>query len=307
MKVATRSAFTLVELLVVIAIMGILMALLLPAVQVAREAARRVQCANNLRQIGIAMHSYESTNGSFPWGVYAGWGHGWHAPILPQLEQQDLYRTIPWTELGEWDGVDENSRRFIALAQTRVPTYRCPSQPGPAQEDREINELVDRAIGNYLGNGGGDVTTECGCNAADNFSYSNGVLLAADFRDGSTPNPPIRFRDVTDGMSGTLLVVEAKYELDSDCTVCDRFTLYHPDFDRGSGTDFTEALGSTFFKINTDEGEAERELSFGSFHTGGCQAVFCDGSVRFQSENTAIETWRAVGSRNGSEIFSRTD
>lgn len=297
------AAFTLIELLVVIAVIGILVALLLPAIQAAREAARRVQCMNHLRQIGIAMHNYESTSRSFPWGIHAGWGHGWHAAILPQLEQQNLYSTIPWTEQGEWDGTDLNSETFRELAQTHVPTYRCPSQPGPLHESRVINEVGNRAIGNYLGNGGGDVNNECMCNAAANFNESNGVLLAADFREGSVPRAPIRFRDVLDGLSNTLLVVEGKYELDSNCSVCDRFTIYHPDFDLDGGTDFTEALGSTYFKINTTENEAARELSFGSFHIGGCLALFCDGAVRFQSENVDRDTWRAAGSRDGFEFM----
>lgn len=92
--------FTLVELLVVIAIIGILVALLLPAVQAAREAARRTQCVNNLKQIGLAMHNYQDTHKRLPPGSAAGWGHTWHAYALPYMEQTPLYEIIPWTDEG---------------------------------------------------------------------------------------------------------------------------------------------------------------------------------------------------------------
>src|SRR3990172_8333364 len=117
---------------VVLVVGGILVALLLPAVQAAREAARRMQCSNNLKQHGIGMHNYHDTYTSLPYGVNAGWGHSWTAFVLPQLEQSPLYDTIPtpFNDSGSWTGTDARSLALIALARTYVPTFRCPSQPG---------------------------------------------------------------------------------------------------------------------------------------------------------------------------------
>ncbi|PQO43438.1 DUF1559 domain-containing protein, partial [Blastopirellula marina] len=130
--------FTLVELLVVIAIIGVLIALLLPAVQQAREAARRMQCTNNLKQIGLAMHNYHDTYQSFPSGFnnYTGWG--WAAAILPFVEQRAMYDQINNTQ----SLMDLSNATILASAQTQLDNYRCPSDVAPALNDKSLPTVV---------------------------------------------------------------------------------------------------------------------------------------------------------------------
>lgn len=221
--------FTLVELLVVIAIIGILVSLLLPAVQSAREAARRMSCSNNEHQLAVALMNYHDSHGSFPYGVNAPWGHSWGAHILAELEQHALFESVPWTENGNWYDTDPVSLALQDLSRTQLPSFRCPSQVGPKAEDWII---TNRYATNYLGNAGSDVAT-------DNFDHtystvdmsrSNGVLLVA--KCWASP-PSIRIADVLDGTSTTFLLGEAKYmgNSSSECCYCHRFYLYHPEFD----------------------------------------------------------------------------
>ncbi len=302
----TRAAFTLVELLVVIAIIGILVALLLPAVQAAREAARRMQCSNNLKQLGLAMHNYHDVFNSLPYGASAGWGHDWAAFILPQIEQTPLYETIPtpFNDSGAWTGTDARSLALIALARTHVPAFRCPSQVGPVNESKDVNGLTDRAIGNYVGCAGGDAQNDnLGVGGMDG---SNGLLLASQFNGSFNTAPPKKLRDAIDGLSNTLLIGETVYLLDAarGCDICDRFLFYHMDFDSGNGNDFSEILGSSFYKINTDAvNNPERELSYSSYHPGGAQVVLGDGSTRFVAETIDLTTWRGLGSRDRGEVL----
>ncbi|QDV59377.1 DUF1559 domain-containing protein [Rosistilla oblonga] len=300
-----RAAFTLVELLVVIAIIGILVGLLLPAVQSAREAARRMQCGNNLKQLGLAMHNYHDVYNSLPYGANAGWGHDWTAFILPQIEQTPLYDTIPtpFNDSGAWTGTDARSLALIALAQTAVPAFHCPSQIGPANEAKDVNGLANRAINNYLACAGGNAETDN--NGAGGMDSSNGMFMASLFT-SSNPIPPRKFRDVIDGLSNTVMIGESQYMLDSDkgCNICDRFLFYHMNYDSGSGSDFSESLGSTFYRINSKEvNNTERELSYSSYHPGGAQVALGDGSTRFVSETVDLATWQALGSRDGGETI----
>src|SRR5438094_7934711 len=129
-----RSAFTLIELLVVIAIIAVLIALLLPAVQAAREAARRSQCVNNLKQIGLAMHNYESSNSSLPWGQKSCCWGTWIVPILSGIEQQALFNAWNFTGDGKWSGsasMDTNFRYSgvcnVTVSSARMNTLMCPS------------------------------------------------------------------------------------------------------------------------------------------------------------------------------------
>src|SRR5262245_9800432 len=119
--------FTLVELLVVIAIIGVLVALLLPAVQAAREAARRSSCSNNLHQHGIALHNYHDIFQTYPFG-WSNRGQGWTACILPFIEQRPLYDTLEWAEANNWDTDNTPNERACC---TVIKTYRCPSAAIP--------------------------------------------------------------------------------------------------------------------------------------------------------------------------------
>jgi prepilin-type N-terminal cleavage/methylation domain-containing protein len=309
-----KKAFTLVELLVVIAIIAILVGLLLPAVQSAREAARRVQCANHLKQMGLAMHNYESAFRTLPWGAKGGWGQSWTTDILAFVEQNGLADNVPQAEpgFGTDTTVTPEGIRFRELAQTVVPVYRCPSQPGDPFVFRETEEITRRATVSYLGNAGSDVTRDGYTTlSGQGMDTSNGVLRIADcVSDPSTAPqlPAIRFNGILDGLSHTLLIAETRLIEDWYCGICDHHGLYHPQFDRARGSDFSEALTSLHFAINPSplkEATVSKEvleISPGSFHSGGIQVVLCDGSVRMLTDSTNEKIRLAIGSRNGHEV-----
>jgi len=321
-------AFTLVELLVVIAIVALLIAMLLPAVQAAREAARKLQCQNNLRQIGLALHNYESSWRSLPWGAKGGWGHSWTTDILAQLEHSALADQVPYGERGGATGNLVESQRFRMLAQTAIPTYLCPSQPGPPTLAELNGNITGRAINSYLGNAGSDcccddhtidcrTTYPCGV-GMDN---GNGVFQAANFCNQASvvevcnnkpSQPPLRFADILDGLSTTVAIGESAFLLYAGCAVCDHFSLYHDDFDYMNGIDFSEALGSLHFPINAHRAAAgasndELEMSLGSYHRGGVNVTMCDGSVQLVTDNIDAQVRLAIGSRAGREVVQAGD
>jgi len=310
-------AFTLVELLVVIAIIGILIALLLPAVQAAREAARRSQCSNNQKQIALALHNYHDSFNTLPFGGATGWGHTWHAYILPYIEQSAVYETIPWTDSG-YANDTRPTDPFTILARTIIPAFKCPSDPQPAAYPNSMNNVSRRGVGSYLGNAGGNLSTDSrrasgsGNPPGIDARNSNGVLLAYAIRTTTRRREPIPFAAIIDGTSNTLLIGESPYTVTAPCPYCDRLYLYSNNSDSGQGSDWSEYLGSTYYGINrslsteaspTPLSWAERELSFGSYHPGGCNVALSDGSTRFVSETIELNVWRAIGSRDGKEVI----
>ena len=313
-----RRGFTLVELLVVIAIIGILIALLLPAVQAAREAARRMSCKNNLKQIGLALHNYESTYRMLPWGAKGGLGHSWTTDILPFLEQAGLWEDTPD---GEATSLNERER-FARLATTALPVYRCPTQMGP-DHFPDNNTLgpggtdLMRALNSYLGNTGGNVERDSySTSTLKGMDDGNGVLLVGQFvRDPTDPpsDPPtipwpkpVRFSAIFDGLSHTALVAETRYIEALTCDICEHAALYHPNFDLGKGFDFSEALMSLKWGINLEDvPKAQLEISIGSYHIGGAQIILCDGSVKFLTESLDEKVRHAIGSRDGREVYDQ--
>ena len=319
-----RGAFTLIELLVVIAVIGILVALLLPAVQAAREATRRLSCQNNLKQIGLAMQNYHSSFQTLPWGAKGGWGHSWTTDILPFLDQNALWEMTPQGETGSATGNIQQSIAFRALSRTALPTFRCPSQPGPKHLADEYDSISGRALNSYVGNAGSNVDIDNYTSAVPSFQRGmesgNGVLLVSDFV--TNPSRPshrsIKFNAILDGLTHTLLVAETRYLDQSECSICDRFALYHPDFDQPAvnstgdlvqGVDFSEALASLKFGINLrldSSTKEELEPSIGSYHLGGVNIVLCDGSVHFVSDSLDGEVRRAIGSRADAESYDQS-
>jgi prepilin-type N-terminal cleavage/methylation domain-containing protein/prepilin-type processing-associated H-X9-DG protein len=313
-----RAAFTLVELLVVITIIGILIALLLPAVQAAREAARRMQCGNNFRQVGVAMHSYHATIGSFPPGTitwrgippngsppsggcmpspddrtqYDGWG--WGALILPYMEQQATYDSFDFT--GDLNGYSSpgNPGNLIAAAQ-RISAYQCPSDPQnselvaycgePSYPGHSPNKDEDVAMTNMLGVCD-SVSTYCnsGGTSRKQFIEADGMMAAIQ---------PCTIAQVRDGASNTLMIGEStgggpgSHE-GLPWLNFDVFTTAN-----GINASTTVPGGATAFSwINT---------GFSSYHSGGCNFLLGDGSVSFLSQNIDAGLLAQITTRDGGE------
>jgi prepilin-type N-terminal cleavage/methylation domain-containing protein len=305
-----QKAFTLVELLVVIAIIGVLVALLLPAVQAAREAARRMSCTNNQKQLALAIHGYHDTYQVMPWAMSQGFGITYHAHVYPFMEQTPLYNIIQFQESGSGHDNTPNSS-FSILAKTVVKNLHCPSEKigytwGPA-----LNGLSGRAVGSYVGCVGSDVDKDVTqVQGTIDVRCGNGMLTV--FHVASTVNRtgPFRFAEVTDGLSNTFLGGESPFSVQGVCTICDRMYGYSYDGDAANGAsgenDFSEVVCSTFYPMNRSmlsqsvPGD-ERELSFGSYHPGGCVMHLGDGSVRFVAQSIDMAIWKGTGSRNGGE------
>jgi prepilin-type N-terminal cleavage/methylation domain-containing protein len=230
-----RRGFTLVELLVVITIIGILIALLLPAVQAAREAARRSQCANNEKQIALALLNYHDSFGSFPPGIVSGWGYSWGAYILHQMEQPALADPIEWGPNPSATGADPGSLAAQALMLAQVAAFRCPTQPGSMVEESLVlpgdpDPPIGRFKTNYLGNAGSDVSLDRMATAPTiDMSRSNGVFVLSLCNDRWLT---IKMADIIDGASNTFLLGEAIYASDAGEGSADgqRFSFYHPQF-----------------------------------------------------------------------------
>jgi prepilin-type N-terminal cleavage/methylation domain-containing protein len=297
---------TLVELLVVIALIGVLVALLLPAVQAARESVRRTQCQNNLRQQGLALSLYTDINGGLP----PGWntmGHAWNAMILPFLEQSTLFDTILFQEdgPGNWEAGGANTR----VIQTVVPFYRCPSMP--LEERLPSLGVPDRVPGSYRGNAGSLATSDDqstlpvpGTRSLENL-WQNGLFFACS---------QVRLADITDGLSHTLAVVESRTDprFMKDGQSLDFWYIGSPQVDDcrcdggSGGTEFSEFVGTAYPPLNATRREPSLsglllELAFGSYHTGGAYALRADGSVGYLDDAIALHVLRALSTRADAE------
>jgi prepilin-type N-terminal cleavage/methylation domain-containing protein len=318
-----RAAFTLVELLVVIAIIGILIALLLPAVQAAREAARRMSCSNNLKQVGLALHNYHDTFKRFPPSAILPFGatfDSWsvQARLLPFLEQANLEDLIDWNFAYS---VQPN------VTKMRVATYLCPS------EIRDI-ERPDGALTHYPLN--------YGINLGTWFVYDPNTRRGGDGL--SHPNGLTNMASVADGTSNTLAFAEVKawnpYLRDGGTpsapgtpipTDPASVVAFGGSFKSNSGhtewvdgrvhqTGFTGTFppnteipyvsGSQTYDIDftsSREGKTTNQITYAvvnsrSYHPGGAQVLLTDGSARFVSETIERITWRSLTTRDGREV-----
>ena len=295
---SVRAAFTLIELLVVIAIIAVLIGLLLPAVQKAREAAARTQCANNLKQIGLAMHAYHGVYGYFPPGFTSqaattngdslGPGWGWAAHLLPYVEQNPLHRQINITR-DIADPVNAGPR-VVPLT-----VYRCPSDSPPSLTFTAVADgaapIVPVAFANYVGVGGIYEVT-------GNPDVNTGVLLR---------NSKYRVTDITDGSTNTLLVTERQSRRSPMTTWAGAVTgsvnpPVNPAYDdEGPATLCLTNLGEPA-DGRTPNNRLDHVEDSSSRHPGGINAVFGDGSVRFVRDSISPFTWSALGTRSGGEV-----
>ena len=303
-----KLGFTLVELLVVIAIIGILIALLLPAVQAAREAARRLQCQNNLKQIGLALHVHHDAKGSLPPLCNHEWAENvrqmsffytWIAWASPYFEAGPLYEGINF-DVPPWVG-NVNQR----LRETPLATFDCPSDPAVDLAFFEKTPQAPRgtywARGNYCANAGiGPIPSRDDPKPNAVFSY----------------NSETKFRDFTDGTSHTAMVAEIVNVPGNDFRGV-LFTTSYPHYrhDRVPNSPLPDELrGGTYkccvssdaapcitpFTNNNPQGAL---VTARSMHPGGVQILLGDGSARFVNNDIDLETWQALGTPAGGEII----
>ena len=303
-----RRGFTLIELLVVIAIIAVLIALLLPAVQQAREAARRTQCKNNLKQLGLAMHNYHDTLNVFPFG----WDEletGWHAMILPQLEQSGLYGTLIWQEngLGNWNAAGSPN---LTACEKLIVAFRCPSMAVPEHLDNEgipgRSPVSYRAVASSIAasDDASTIPAGSGTTVALEQATHDGMFFGCS---------SISLRDVIDGTSNTIMIGESYTDPNyvKDGQSMDYWQIGSPQTGTWvlggiGGTEYSELVGSTFGRINSRRDPAVNgvimEMSFGSWHVGGAHFTLADGSVKFISDSVDLTLYRKLATRAGGEV-----
>ena len=333
-----RTGFTLVELLVVIAIIGILVGLLLPAVQSAREAARRMQCSNNLKQLGLALHNYHDTFKAFPinYSMSAAGSGGangnsgsndsrqcsWLGLILPQIEQTALYSTINWNVGLKTAGGTPTTN--VAVAQKTIPAFQCPSDGSGNQGKYGNREWLGRwpvatfgefAGTNYKGCVGSDWNWGLFANPLggqpNGLDGGNGMFVRDEGVRPANPKDVRKMGSVTDGLSNTYAIGEALPEL------CSHTFWYGMNASLANScaplNNYLKVYNRTNPKVPNYFGDQatfapywdwENNYAYASRHTGGGQFTMGDGSVRFVSESIDLATYRNTGSCNGGEVVS---
>ncbi len=324
-----RVGFTLVELLVVIAIIGILVGLLLPAVQAAREAARRMQCQNNLKQISLSCHNYESAHKVYPSGMVMTNEASTHALILPYLEGANVYALFDFAKVINNDPAPGNSAARIQV----ISTYQCPSEP--QQTFVRVAGSIDAAGTNYAQCNG--ATANAQTNAGNPVNEWHGIFFG---------DSRVKPGNIVDGLSNTAMFAEIKKGPNGSAASiaappigsADEFRspvyhtggfgvadLYDPpascNVATGNawsyrGLQWYRGLTPATFYNHTMTPNAKRRdcirtvapwfghLAARSYHTGGVNWARADGSLGFASDGIDRETWRAVGTMNRGETVN---
>ena len=281
-----RRGFTLLELLVVVTILSVLAALLLPAVQSAREAARQIQCGNHLHQLSLGLLHYHDAGGHFPAGYQRPHGMLWSGLLLPFIEETTLFASLK--EDVSWDASPNQD-----ACATYLSIFRCPSDLVAAHV---FNRMPNRVPANYLACNSGTVTRESGPPPVAGTSDSNG-LFAVDSRWG--------FRHIRDGSSATVLIGEAVSIVEligpdwtGQSQYLDHWYIGTPE---GTGNEISESMASTGVAINSYGLSVfvdEKELAYSSRHAAnGAQVAFADGHVRLVEESIDRDVWSAMGTR----------
>jgi prepilin-type N-terminal cleavage/methylation domain-containing protein/prepilin-type processing-associated H-X9-DG protein len=327
-------AFTLVELLVVIAIIGVLVALLLPAVQAAREAARRAQCSSNIRQIALAVLNFESTRKVLPAGsttdtinINGPYRSTWSIDILPYMEQQQLFAL--WDQDQALDHV--NNRE---LRETTVPTYLCPSDQGideliipasgyhSADSTTGTGNPMPYAPGSYRAMSGSASNT--GTNGAlfwDNPKHSELALyilampsekrgpmhsIALSTTGTQRKLTPVKLKEISDGLSNTIMVGE--YHTATDPGRRTFWAYAYTSYNQSSAHPESRTLIADYekcIKLANTSPDFRCPRAFGTLHTGGIiQFAFCDGSVRPVSPDVDPQLFLAASSIANGEVNS---
>ncbi len=308
---SVRRGFTLIELLVVIAIIAVLIALLLPAVQQAREAARRSQCKNNLKQLGLAMQNYHESSRCFPFG-FDDRETMWNAMLLPQIDQSPLYKTFIFAEsgLGNWNAAGSPNTK---AGGTLIAAFRCPSMPQP--EHFTDNGIAGRVPNSYRVCAGSNIFSDnvstipagspAGSRALEQVPH-DGMFFGCS---------SVRISDIRDGTSSTIMIGESYTDVNfsKDGNRTDVWQFGSPEMGgwtpaNQSGGEHSEGVASAGPRMNsrlipTLTGY-EMEVSFGSYHIGGVHFAMADGSVRFISQSINITIYRGLGSRAGREVVA---
>ena len=318
----TRGGFTLVELLVVIAIIGILVALLLPAVQAAREAARRIQCLNNVKQIGLGILNYESAHGSYPpGGIRNGYGCSWWVRTLPYIEEDTIYRQLDVSGSGSgWLGYHTHNADI--LRDKFFPYMYCPSSDVPMftmNTGKWDQNVMSATYSGIAGSADHPSAAEL-LKAVRRYGIASvgGILHSArhdpdDWRLSPNWEQDVTVRLVTDGTSKTMMVGEQSdwcYEVDGVPITC-QSDWWHG-FAMGPGREWrsrvfnvTTVLHRINFKSQGGIGimNAGANSPLQSVHPGGAQVVFADGSAQFLNEDISIQTLYNLADRDDGNVL----
>ncbi len=331
-----RRGFTLIELLVVIAIIAILIALLLPAVQQAREAARRSQCKNNMKQIGLALHNYHDVFSTLPLGGRTGraapspaaqndhFGSNWRAALLPYIDQAPAYNIINFETGGFWAHISS----FQTILRTLVvPVYNCPSSPHGMHNEADLPAAANGSmVIDYVGISGATPdpalrATVCSGTLGSGVWCDNGLL---------TLGRSLRMRDCTDGTSNTIVVAEQSGQVNgkeisanylggwfgmASNTTNGSLNNWPANVRPGDlascngypGGTTTIAHPPNSYWTTTPPSNASTGGKFNtivnSFHVGGIHVLLTDGAVRFVSENIDMGTLRLLAVRDDGNII----
>ena len=333
MKSRRRSGFTLIELLVVIAIIAVLIVLLLPAVQAAREAARRAQCINNGKQIALAMMNYESTNSCFPPGEKGCCWGTWCVFILPYVEQSNLANAYNYygSNIPSGGPADSYLRYAgaanLTVAMTRINAYVCPSDANSGlqrgngvrlhsyavnygntdQAQTTAYKLPVPSLPSFSATFSGAPFTDIGSPAIDDTGYAIGFATLT----------TTKIADITDGTSNTLccselIVPDPANDLRgytywgpsaSFTTILTPNSTFQDAMGNGGCTSTLNPPCNTGYTV-AGASNAEVYLAARSRHPGGVNAAMCDGSVRFFKNTISVMTWMAVSTTKGNEVVS---